>query len=421
MEEQSVPRIAVLYGGIGSEREISLISGKAVLKALEGYAEHPVLGVQLDVDDLPDEMRAATDIVIPVLHGEFGEDGAIQRELDAAGFVFCGSDAQSSALCMDKERTKALLEEDEIPVVPGYGYIGKPEIPEEEIISILGEYIVAKPVAMGSSIGLRLLKGADQLSGFLKEKACDPGGWLLEKRIFGREFSVGVLEGRAMGIVEIEVPEGRVYDYEQKYCREDTRYHCPADLNPEVTRRVQDYAERVFSICGCRDYARIDFLLETVSDDWFCLELNTIPGMTPSSLLPKSAGAVGLDFRQLLLRMMAPAITRFRERLTIQNLDTPQITGFENNARFINSPKFRVFFLLLCRKHQNGLTFHNPDQQLIWEILGYFSTAYLPITLKHMLYRVRIEPFQIGGNEIHDPLADCFLGQSAVTGNDQIR
>jgi D-alanine-D-alanine ligase len=319
MENQSLPRIAVLYGGVGSEREISLISGKAVLKALQGYTEHPVLAMQLDTDHLSGEMRPATDIVLPVLHGEFGEDGTMQRELETAGFEFCGSDARSSALCMDKERTKALLEEKGIPVVPGYGYTGTPELNEKEIISILGECIVAKPVAMGSSIGLCLLTGVDQLSGFLNEKASDPGGWLLEKRIFGREFSVGVLEGKAMGVVEIEVPEGRVYDYEQKYYRQDTRYHCPADLTAEVTRRIQDYAERVFSICGCRDYARIDFLLETETDNWFCLELNTIPGMTPSSLLPKSAGAMGMDFRQLLLRMLAPAITRFKKRLTVQD------------------------------------------------------------------------------------------------------
>ena len=314
MNKSLSPRIIVLYGGVGPERDISLISGKAVMQALEDYRDLPVLGVKLDTGHVPDTLDPATDVVLPVLHGKFGEDGVMQRELAEAGFIFCGSDSRSSELCMDKARAKALLEENGVPVVPGLTFGKDFGFSAEEIVTILGESIVAKPVANGSSIGLCLIDGVEPLESLLEEKKDDLSEWLLEQRVFGREFSIGVLDGKAMGIVEIIVPEGRVYDYEQKYYRDDTRYECPAAVSPRITRELQDYAEQAFAICNCQDYARIDFLWDAKSDERYCLELNTIPGMTPSSLLPKSAGAVGLDFRQLLTRMMAPAITRYRER-----------------------------------------------------------------------------------------------------------
>ena len=319
MDKKALPRIVVMYGGVGAEREISLISGKAVLEALKGYRGLPVIPVELKNDHLPKKINPATDIVLPVLHGQFGEDGTMQQELEDAGIIFCGSDARSSALCMDKGRTKALLEEHGIPVVPGLNCSEDFKLPAEEIVSILGSSIVAKPVGMGSSIGLQLLDGAEQIVAFLRKKDDQYGEWLLEQRIFGREFSVGVLHGKAMGVVEIVVPEGRVYDYEQKYYREDTDYQCPANIDLHVADELQHYAEHAFSICGCRDYGRVDFLWDQRTDCRYCLELNTIPGMTPTSLLPKSAGAVGLDFERLLLKMMDPAIARFRERMTTRN------------------------------------------------------------------------------------------------------
>ena len=319
MDKKALPRIVIMYGGVGAEREISLISGKAVLDALKGYRGLPVIPVELKTDQLPKKINPATDIVLPVLHGQFGEDGAMQQELEDAGIVFCGSDARSSALCMNKARTKALLEENGVPVVAGLSCDKDLELSAGEIVSMLGPSIVAKPVGMGSSIGLQLLDGAEQIARFIREKDEQFGGWLLEQRIFGREFSVGILHGKAMGVVEIVVPEGRVYDYEQKYYRDDTDYQCPANIDLHVADELQHYAERAFAICGCRDYARVDFLWDQRTDCRSCLELNTIPGMTPTSLLPKSAGAVGLDFEGLLLKMMEPAIARFRERMTARN------------------------------------------------------------------------------------------------------
>lgn len=319
-DKSNQPRVVVLYGGVGPERDVSLVSGRAVMQSVQDSFPWEITGLELNVRILPPEICAERDVVLPVLHGEFGEDGQVQQLLENAGVEYCGCDARSSQLCMDKHATKLAWSRVGIPVVESVTIRSSKwgEYTEQQILGVLGNSIVIKPVGMGSSVGLQLIETPTELTSFLDSPQYRQQDWLLERRIKGREFSVGVLSGKAMGIVEIKVPEGRVYDYEQKYHRDDTVYECPACLSKAQTTFVQRLAEEAFVACGCRDCARIDFLYETMTDRWYALELNTLPGMTPTSLLPKSAAAAGFDFRNLLIQMIEPAVKRFLNRPTVR-------------------------------------------------------------------------------------------------------
>lgn len=310
------PEIVIVYGGVGSEREVSMVSGRAVLDAIVNDFPYPVRGVELRTHGLPEGIEKTRNLMMLVLHGEFGEDGQIQRLLEADGFHYAGCDSVCSELCMDKNRTKEAWRAHGLPVVKGTclgaGSLHPSDAPA--LIERYGRELVLKPVSMGSSVGLHLISGEKDLVSFIEYKQNNAPSWILEKRIRGREFSVGVLGGRAMGVVEIEVPSARVYDFEQKYHRSDTNYHCPADLDDMQTQHLKNLAEQAFNVCGCRDYARVDFLEERETGEFYCLEINTLPGMTPQSLLPKSAGAMGYGFTDLILKMVEPAIARFLEK-----------------------------------------------------------------------------------------------------------
>ena len=312
-DREHLPRVLVLYGGIGTERDVSLVSGAAVLQAIEGAFFLDVRGQELEGNRLPEGIDPEREIVLLALHGEFGEDGQVQHLLESEGIVYAGCDSECSELCMDKHRTKMAWLEAGLPVVEGMcfakGELGMSTI--EPFVETYGCELVFKPVSMGSSVGLTLIGSKQELVAFVDDPATREQSWLLERRIRGREFSVGVINGQAMGVVEICVPEGRVYDYEQKYHRSDTVYECPAKLSDEWTQRIQTLAESAFDACGCRDYARVDFLYDAERDAIYCLEINTLPGMTPQSLLPKSAAAKGYGFVELIEKMLTPAVSRF--------------------------------------------------------------------------------------------------------------
>jgi D-alanine-D-alanine ligase len=175
------------------------------------------------------------------------------------------------------------------------------------VIAQLGEDVVVKPNAEGSSVGLHLVRGERELAAVLA--AITTGRWLIEARIAGRELSVGLLGGRAQGVVEIR-PRSGVYDYASKYTKGATEYLAPAPLEPAVTAAVQRAAEAAFAACGCRDYARADFILSARNEPIF-LEINTLPGMKETSLLPMSARCAGLDFVALVRELVTPALERF--------------------------------------------------------------------------------------------------------------
>jgi D-alanine-D-alanine ligase len=315
-------RITVLAGGVSSEREVSLGSGGAAAAALARL--WPTRLVDVTADALPPGLDPARDVVFSTLHGTFGEDGGMQRLLDAAGVAHAGCDAASSALTMDKAATKRAAASAGVRVAPDRSFtvpglidsseprsIPPVSVPSaDELISALGsERVVLKPNDQGSSVGLALPENAAALTAALATLA--PGNWIAEPRLVGRELSVGVLGGKAMGIVEIR-PRSGVYDFASKYTKGATEYLAPAPLSEPAAAAVRAAAEKAFAACGCRDYARVDFILESETA-FFLLEINTLPGMKETSLLPMSARCVGLDFTGLARELVSPAVRRFQQ------------------------------------------------------------------------------------------------------------
>ncbi len=310
------PIIAVFAGGTSSEREVSLGSGLTSAAALA--RAFPTQLLELTADALPAGLDPARHVVFSTLHGGFGEDGSMQRLLDEAGIAYAGCDAASSALTMDKTRTKQAAATRGVQVGPGvvFNVAATPTATAESpavtptadaLIAQLGEQVVLKPNDEGSSVGLTINLTRVELAASLAQLT--PGSWLAERRLVGRELSVGVLRGAAMGVVEIR-PKSGVYDYASKYTKGATEYFAPAPLDAATTLAVQRAAESAFAACGCRDYARVDFILVGVGE-LYLLEINTLPGMKETSLLPMSARCAGLDFTALVRELVMPALGRF--------------------------------------------------------------------------------------------------------------
>lgn len=307
MKSNSDPIIAVFRGGISAEREVSLGSGKAALESLRRiYAR--VEDHVIDTEAVPAGVGAATHVVFSTLHGVFGEDGGMQRLLEARGIAFAGCDAASSALCFDKQRTKQACAAAGVPVARGILATRSDAARAEAIIADLGADLVVKPNCQGSSVGLSFVTDAAALAGALSSAGDD--GCIVEQRIAGTEVTVGVLDGAAMAVVEI-VPASGTFDYTSKYTKGLTEYFAPARLDARLTAELQRHAAAAFAACQCRDYARIDFMIGKGGKP-VMLEINTLPGLKETSLLPMSARVVGLDFDALLARMTRPAIDRFR-------------------------------------------------------------------------------------------------------------
>jgi D-alanine-D-alanine ligase len=301
----SAPVVAVFAGGISREREVSLRSAEAVRVALE--KQFPVEVFVIDRPEVPAGLQADSHVVFSTLHGVFGEDGGMQSLLDERGIEYAGSDTAASRLCMDKTKSKSTVSSAGVLVPRGLVFPGGGPPSAGEILSEFGPRVVLKPNGEGSSIGLRFAEGEGELTEALR--GLDEGDWLVEEQIVGRELTVGVLDGGAMGVVEI-IPDSGRYDYESKYTKGLTRYQAPADLPEETAREIRRAAETAFALCGCRDFARVDFILEDNGPARF-LEVNTLPGLTGTSLLPMSAACEGLDFNALARRLVMPAWHRF--------------------------------------------------------------------------------------------------------------
>ena len=300
-----LPIIAVFAGGTSAERDVSVGSGKASALALA--RSFPTRLFELTADALPAGLDPRRHVVFSTLHGTFGEDGGMQRLLDAAGVPYAGCDAASSALTMDKTRTKEAAATRGVRVAEAVHFEADHKPAADAVVAQLGENVVVKPNNEGSSVGLSVIASRAALAE--KLGSITRGSWLIERRIVGRELSVGVLGGRAMGVVEIR-PKSGVYDYTSKYTKGLTEYFAPAPLDAATTARVQAAAEAAFAACGCRDYARVDFILPEQGDA-FLLEINTLPGMKETSLLPMSARCAGMDFTGLVRELVRPALLRF--------------------------------------------------------------------------------------------------------------
>lgn len=297
-----VPEIVVLCGGLSSEREVSLRSGRAVAAALPGARL-----VELAADVLPGWLDPAKHVVFPVLHGGWGEDGRAQAEMEARGLAFAGCSSAANRLCMDKVATKRAMRGAGVPAIPEVAFAGAAKPAAAALVAALGEQIVIKPSDQGSSVGLYVLEGEGAVAEALAAIPAS-GQWMAERRLRGREMSIGLLDGQPMGLVEI-VPLAGVYDFKTKYTKGASQYLFPAPVEPEPAAAIGAAAARLFAAGGCRDFARADVFLEPDGRFYF-LEINTMPGMTETSLMPKSASCVGLDFPALVRRMVAPALAR---------------------------------------------------------------------------------------------------------------
>ncbi len=300
------PIIAVFCGGTSAEREVSLGSGLACAVALA--RTYPTQMFRIDTDALPAGLDPERHVVFSTLHGTFGEDGGMQRLLEAAGVDYAGCDVASSELTMDKQRTKDAAAGAGLQIIPGILFPATAKPTVDAVVAKFGEQVVVKPNDEGSSVGLRIVGSRTELADALG--AITEGDWLIEKRVFGRELAVGVLDGKAMGVVEIR-PKSGIYDYASKYTKGLTEYFAPAPLGEKLTAAVRAAAETAFAACGCRDYARVDFMVGE-HETFYLLEINTLPGMKETSLLPMSARCEGLDFTELVKAMVAPALQRFQ-------------------------------------------------------------------------------------------------------------
>jgi D-alanine-D-alanine ligase len=301
------PIIAVFAGGTSAENEVSRGSGAACALFLARSFTTRLFPIIADA--LPDGYDPSRHVVFSTLHGTFGEDGGMQRLLDDAGGAYAGCDATSSALTMDKERTKKVAAEHGVPVIEGFTFEADAKPTPAEVARRLGTSVVLKPNNEGSSVGLSIVGDEKGLKAALA--SASGGRWIVERRVQGREVSVGILGGRVLGIVEIK-PKSGVYDYKSKYTKGASEYTAPAPLEKELEARIRSAAENAFAACGCRDYARVDFMISAEGDP-FLLEINTLPGMKETSLLPMCARCAGLDFTALVREMVSPAVERFRQ------------------------------------------------------------------------------------------------------------
>jgi D-alanine-D-alanine ligase len=301
------PIVAVLSGGTSRERDVSLRSGENVAAAASGL--HPTVLFRVNNEALPAGLDPKRHVVLSTLHGTFGEDGGMQSLLDAAGFAYAGCDAASSACTMDKAATKAKAAGAGVRVADGVVFDSASAPSPEDLVAKLGPDIVIKPSNEGSSVGLALCSSAAEVAATLA--SLSPGRWLAERRIRGTELTVGILGGKALGVVEV-APKVGVYDYTNKYTKGNTEYFAPARISDEAGGLARRFAETVFSVCSCRDFARADFILPADGQPVF-LEINTLPGMTDTSLLPLSARCVGLGYQALVGEMLAPALRRFSQ------------------------------------------------------------------------------------------------------------
>lgn len=308
-------RVAVVMGGPSTEREVSLRTGAAIAQALEtrGY---DVTTIDLDPKNFVDQLKeSGANVVFNAMHGLYGEDGAMQGALDMLGVPYTGSDVLASALAMDKVMTKRLFQAAGVNT-PSCLFFTKKQARKEQVNAILAHFtlpVVVKASSLGSSIGVVIVEQADQLSAALEECFALDKEVLVEEYIDGREITAAVIgsdgEAEALPLIEIAPHSGR-YDYHSKYTAGATEYIVPAPVSEGAAENIAELAKKAYLMAGCSGVARVDFMLRRSDDAAFALEINTVPGMTATSLVPKAAAAAGLDFPTLcekLLLAVAPS------------------------------------------------------------------------------------------------------------------
>jgi D-alanine-D-alanine ligase len=300
---RALGRVAVFMGGDSAERDVSLMSGKAVLAAL----------VSAGVDALAVDVRGCLlktvesrnyDRVFIALHGRGGEDGTIQAILSQAGIPYTGSEVLASALAMDKLRTKYVFKGCGLPTPAFRTMTATTEA--ERIITELNPPLGVKPSREGSSIGIRKVHTAEELAEAFEEAAALDSLVLIEEWIEGPEFTVSVLQNKALPAIGLST-DHVFYDYDAKYLADDTRYRIPCGLSPDDEVQLQQLALDAFRVVGCKTWGRVDIMQDAEGKFWL-LEVNTVPGMTDHSLVPMAAKAAGISFEELVVRILRDTV-----------------------------------------------------------------------------------------------------------------
>ncbi len=304
--------VTVLLGGPGSEREVSLASGRAVADALAARG-HRVTAGDISPADTSALDRDGIDVVFIALHGEFGEDGRVQQLCEDRRLAYVGSGPAASELAMDKHRSKQAFRD--AGMTTADWVLVQASDPPDRVADLLDRVpppCVVKPVDSGSSVDVYLAPDADQRDQVLPGVLAGYGRAMVEALIRGRELTVGILDGRPLPIIEIR-PKQEFYDYVAKYEADDTEYVPNPELPDDLADRLQADALKAHRALGCRDLNRVDFIL---GDDGqaYALEANTIPGFTSHSLVPKAAAAAGISFDELCDRLVRLALRRAEER-----------------------------------------------------------------------------------------------------------
>lgn len=301
-EELKSKKIGVLLGGLSAEREISLRTGNAVVKALT-EAGYQVVAIDAGRDLASRLTAEGVEVAFVALHGRFGEDGTVQGLLEMLQIPYTGSGVLASSVAMDKITTKKLLLYHELPT-PGFEVFRRGDDLETLLARCRHFPLVVKPAHEGSTLGLSVVRNAQELrAGIELSLSFDPSV-LIEDFIQGAEVTVSVLGGEALPIIQV-VPKGGLYDYHAKYTAGQTEYLLPAPIDPLLYRLIQQASVAACQALGCSGAARVDFMIR--QQEYFCLEVNTIPGMTETSLLPKAAAQAGISFGELAQRILEGA------------------------------------------------------------------------------------------------------------------
>lgn len=294
--------IAVLFGGRSAERDISLRSGQAVIRSLERSGAR-VLALDTGEPFLQTLVTQRPDSAFVALHGRGGEDGHIQAILEELDIPYTGSGVAASALAMNKHLTKAVWEGMGLPT-PASRLLEAhtdPAAVQREV----GSCIVLKPVLEGSSLGITIASTTEEIAAGYRHALAYDDSVLAERFIEGEEYTVSLLDGCELPSIRMK-PSAGFYDYAAKYERDDTRYDLPSGLSPSEEKTVQSLAEQAFRVLGCQGWGRVD-LMRDASGAWWLLEVNTLPGLTDHSLVPMAAAAAGINFTQLIYRILALA------------------------------------------------------------------------------------------------------------------
>jgi D-alanine-D-alanine ligase len=311
IDPKAFGKVAVLMGGHSAERDVSLMSGGGVLKALQSRSvdAHAFDPAERDLSELK---RDGFQRCFIALHGRFGEDGTVQGALELLGIPYTGSGVMASSISIDKVMTKRVWLAEGVPT-PRYTLLHRGAFTREQVRTVpddLGLPLIVKPAREGSSIGVVKVEGYSQMAGAVEQAAALDADVLCEQFISGDEVTCPILgsgdDARALPVIRIVAPEGN-YDYQNKYFTDDTKYLVPCGLPKGEEEAIQQIVLKAYRVLGCRGWGRIDVMIDAATRKPYLLEINTSPGMTGHSLVPMSARAAGISYEDLCVRLLAAA------------------------------------------------------------------------------------------------------------------